>query len=232
MVGKTINHYKILETLGRGCLPPKEGLEMASSIGQILLPLVTLLIACGLPLYSAGSSPETSALTTSPAVPAVQECRYEGEPVSLKVVGISLVDFFRTISELSGLNFLIDPDVTGSLTLNVERVPWDQIFDAVLQSQGLVMRIEGNLVRISTQTKLIQELQTQGQLKQARLQAEETITVSRRLNYAIGTEIISTLQPLLSPRGTINVDSRTNTMISTDVPSAIERLLEITDSRE
>jgi len=205
---------------------------MASSIGQILLPLVTLLIACGLPLYSAGSSPETSALTTSPAVPAVQESRYEGEPVSLKVVGISLVDFFRTISKLSGLNILIDPDVTGSLTLNVEKVPWDQLFDAVLQSHGLVMRMEGNLVRVSTQIKLIKEQQAQRRLKQARLQAEETITVSRHLNYAIGTEIISTLESHLSPRGTINVDSRTNTLIITDVPSAIERLLRMTDSRE
>ena len=230
MVRKTISHYKILEKLGRGSLPPKEALEMASNIGQILLPLVTLLIACGLPLYSAGSSPETSALTTSSLV--VQESRYEGEPVSLKVVGISLVDFFRTISELSGLNILIDPDVTGSLTLNVERVPWDQLFDAVLQSHGLAMRIEGNLVRISTQRKLIQEQQAQRQLKQARLQAGDTITVSRRLNYATGTEIISILQQHLSPQGTINVDSRTNTLIITDVPSALERLLRITDSRE
>ena len=81
---------------------------------KILLPLVTLVIACGLPLYSANSGPETSALTTSPQ--AVQESRYEGEPVSLKVVGISLVDFLRTISELIGLNYLIDPEVTGSLT--------------------------------------------------------------------------------------------------------------------
>ena len=147
---------------------------------KILLPVVTLVIACSLPLYSANSAPEASALTPSPQ--AVQESQYEGEPVSLNVVGISLVDFFRTISELSGLNFLIDPEVTGSLTLNVEQVPWDQLLDSVLQSQGLVRSIEGTLVRISTQTRLIQERQIEGQLKEARLQAGETITVSRRLN--------------------------------------------------
>ena len=230
MVGKTISHHKVLEKPGRGPLPAKGALEVVSNIGQILLPVVALVIACGVPLYSASSSPETSALNTFPL--AVQGRKYEGEPISVKAVGISLVDFFRTISELSGLNFLIDPDVTGSLTLNVEGVPWDQLFDAVLQSHGLVMRMEGNLVRVSTQIKLIQEQQAQRQLKQARLQAGDTITVSRRLNYAIGTEIISTLESHLSPRGTINVDSQTNTLIITDVPSVIERLLEITDSRE
>jgi len=197
---------------------------------KILLPVLVTLIACGLPLYSASFGPEASPLTTSPQ--AVQESRYEGEPVSLKVVGISLVDFFRTISELSGLNFLIDPEVTGSLTLNVEQVPWDQLFDSVLQSQGLVRSIEGSLVRISTQTRLIQEQQIQRQLKETRLQAEEIITVSRRLNYATAAELLPILQSQLSPRGSINVDIRTNTLIITDIPSAIERLLGTTDSRE
>ncbi len=197
---------------------------------KILLPVLVTLIACGLPLYSAGSGPETSSLTPSPQ--AVQESQYEGEPISLKVVGISLVDFFRTISELSGLNFLIDPEVTGSLTLNVEQVPWDQLFDSVLQSQGLVRSIEGSLVRISTQTRLIQEQQIQRQLKETRLQAEEIITVSRRLNYATAAELLPILESQLSPRGSINVDIRTNTLIITDIPSAIERLLGMTDSRE
>ena len=197
---------------------------------KILLPVLVTLIACSLPLYSANSGPEASALTTSPQ--AVQESQYEGEPISLKVVEISLVDFFRTISELSGLNFLIDPEVTGSLTLNVEQVPWDQLLDSVLQSQGLVRSIEGSLVRISTQTRLIQERQIEGQLKEARLQAGETITVSRRLNYATAEELLPILESQLSPRGSINVDIRTNTLIITDIPSAIERLLGTTDSRE
>ncbi len=197
---------------------------------KILLPVVTLVFACGLPLYSASSGTEARPLTPSPQV--VQESQYEGEPISLKVVGISVVDFFRTLSELSGLNFLIDPEVTGSLTLNVEQVPWDQLLDSVLRSQGLVRSIEGSLVRISTQTRLIQERRIEGQLREARLQAGETITVSRRLNYATATELIPILESQLSPRGSINVDIRTNTLIITDIPSAIERLLGTTDSRE
>ena len=101
-----------------------------------LIPLICLMLACS-SVYPASPNPTPS---------AAQVGDYSGEPISLKVVGISVTDFFRTISELSGLNILIDPDVTGSLTLNVEQVPWDQIFDAVLQSQGLAKRIEGDHV--------------------------------------------------------------------------------------
>ena len=160
------------------------------------------------------------------AQPAVQS-EYQGEPISLKVVSISVTDFFRTISELSGLNILIDPDVGGTLTLNVEQVPWDQLFDAVLASQGLAKRIEGNMVRISTQGRLRSEQETQQQLKEAQLLAADTITVSKRLNYATGGEITTSLQPHLTARGSMNVDNRTNTLIITDIPSGLDQVNEL-----
>ncbi|MCK5351310.1 type IV pilus secretin PilQ [bacterium] len=148
---------------------------------------------------------------------------------------ISVTDFFRTISELSGLNILIDPEVGGSLTLNVEQVPWDQLFDAVLQSQGLAKRIEGNLVRISTQDKLRSEQEINQQLKEATLVAADTLTVTKRLNYATGAEISGTLEPHLTPRGSMNVDDRTNTLIISDVPfgiDAVTSLINILDVAE
>ena len=197
-----------------------------------LSQVLCLAVACSFPLYSVSSSAQAS-----PPVPqaAVQQSSFEGEPVSLKVVQISVSDFFRTISELSGLNILIDPEVSGSLTLNVEQVPWDQLFEAVLQSQGLAKRIEGNLVRISTQGKLRSEQEVSQQLKEATLLAADTNTISKRLNYATGDEILGSLQPHLSPRGSMNVDERTNTLIITDVPYGLEAvgdLIEILDVAE
>ena len=200
-----------------------------------LLVMTCLFVLCSTLLLYPGSASGPSAVPEAAAAPSPQTGPYGGEPISLKVVGISVVDFFRTVSELSGLNFLIDPDVSGSLTLNVEQVPWDQLFDAVLQSQGLIKTIEGNLVRISTQGRLRAEQLSQRELKQARLEAADTITVSRRLNYAEGDIILPTLQAHLSSRGTTNVDARTNTLILTDIPSAIEEvsgLVELLDVPE
>ena len=181
-----------------------------------------LSLACSFSLYLASPS-------------AQAQGPYEGQPVSLKVVQISVTDFFRTISELSGLNILIDPEVGGSLTLNVEQVPWDQLFDAVLQSQGLAKRIEGNLVRISTQDKLRAEQEISQSLKEATFLAADTLTVTKRLNYATGGEISGTLEPHLTPRGSMNVDDRTNTLIISDVPfgiDAVTSLINILDVAE
>ena len=136
------------------------------------------------------------------------------------------------MSELSGLNFLIDPDVSGSLTLNVEQVSWDQLMETVLESQGLIKTIRGNLVRISTQGSLRQEQQARRQLRQTRQEAAETITMIRRLSYASGSEIVPILQQHLSSRGTINVDERTNTLVITDIPSVIERVMGLTEREQ
>lgn len=187
-----------------------------------LTQVLCLAWACSFSLYLASPS-------------AQAQGPYTGQPVSLKVVQISVTDFFRTISELSGLNILIDPEVGGSLTLNVEQVPWDQLFDAVLQSQGLAKRIEGNLVRISTQDKLRAEQEINQSLKEATFLAADTLTITKRLNYATGAEIRGTLEPHLTPRGSMNVDDRTNTLIISDVPygiDAVTSLIKILDVAE
>lgn len=187
-----------------------------------LTQALCLSLACSFSLYLASPS-------------AQAQGPYTGQPVSLKVVQISVTDFFRTISELSGLNILIDPEVGGSLTLNVEQVPWDQLFDAVLQSQGLAKRIEGNLVRISTQDKLRAEQEINQSLKEATFLAADTVTITKRLNYATGAEIRGTLEPHLTPRGSMNVDDRTNTLIISDVPygiDAVTSLIKILDVAE
>ena len=160
---------------------------------------------------------------------------YQGEPVSLKVVDLALVDSFRVISELSGLNILVDPDIEGSITLNVVQVPWDQLFDIVLKSQGLRRVIEGNLVRISTRETLQKEEEANQALKRAAFLAADTITATRPLNYAVGKDLKDPLEKQLTERGRIEVDERTNTLIITDIPEStaeINRLLATLDVPE
>jgi len=155
---------------------------------------------------------------------------YKGEPISLKLVDVSLVDFFRTISELTGLNILIDPDVQGTITINVEEVPWDLLFETVLRSHGLERTIDGNLVRIASKKTLQAEEQNTQALKQAAFKAIDTVTVTSPLNYAVAETLAKALEKQLTTRGRIDIEPRTNTLIITDVRPSVERILALVKS--
>lgn len=178
----------------------------------------------------AGRGQEAAAMIQNPAA-QVRPAPYQGEPITLDLVDVSLVDFFRTISELSGLNILIDPEVKGQITIHVEEVPWDQLFEMVLKSHQLEKTIEGNLVRISTKAALQEEEEAKEKLKKAALLAADTLTVTKRLNYASGKDVVKTLeQQLTQERGQINVDERTNTLIITDITESVERISALIDT--
>ncbi len=195
-----------------------------SRYGSISFVLFLCLLFSPAPL-----APDTVTASTSASTGSVQTGSYQGEPVSLKLVDVSLVDFFRAMSELSGLNILIDPDVQGSITINVVQVPWDQLFESVLRSHGLLKAIDGNLVRIATRETIQEEEESQGDLKKAAFFAQDTVTITRQLNYATGIGILPSFENQLSQRGQINVDERTNTLIITDVRDSVDMIQGLID---
>jgi type IV pilus assembly protein PilQ len=136
-----------------------------------------------------------------------------------------LKDFFRLIHEISGLNVLVDPNVTGSVTTVLDNVPWDQALDIVLKNNGLDKVLEGNVLRIAKRDTLTAEQEAANKLAAARLEAAPLVTVFRPVNYAKASAIASLLKAWtgggLSKRGTVLVDERTNTLIISDVASQI-----------
>jgi len=52
-----------------------------------------------------------------------EQPKYTGEPISVNLKDVDLKDFFRLVHEISGLNIIIDPNVTGSVTMVLDSVP-------------------------------------------------------------------------------------------------------------
>ena len=50
------------------------------------------------------------------------------------------------IADFTGLNIITSDTVQGSLTLRLKDIPWDQALDIILQTKGLDMRKNGNVV--------------------------------------------------------------------------------------
>lgn len=156
--------------------------------------------------------------------------KYTGQPLTLDLVNISLVDFFRLMSEEGGVNIVMDPEIKGTVSIKVVQVPWDQIFDAVLVNNGLDRRVEGNLIRIATKATLQNEAKQEEALKKANLLAADLETRIKRLNYAKAKDFVEALKDQITVRGTVVVDERTNSLIITDIPSTVERVVKMVES--
>ncbi len=170
------------------------------------------------------------AQATTPATPAAPAAEakpvYTGEPVTFNLKDLDLKDFFRLIHEISGLNIIVDPNVSGSVTIVLDSVPWDQALDIVLKNNDLGKVLEGNVLRIARMSTLTSEQDAQTKLADSRINAAPLVTVFRPINYATAQAIQVILKSwtgggALTRRGQALVDARTNTLIISDVASQI-----------
>ena len=168
-----------------------------------------------------GSAPGAQALTAAASTANCNTGRYTGEPISVNLKDVDLKDFFRLIHEISGLNVVLDPGVTGTLTIVLDDVPWDQALAIVLQNNALQCQLSGNVLRIALPDTLRKEADAIRATQEAQALAIDRVTVTRYLSYAAAKNVVPTLKAFLSKRGDIISDDRTNSIIVQDIPSVI-----------
>src|SRR5215467_5435418 len=163
---------------------------------------------------------------TAPQVPTTPTPipQYQGELISIDIKDYDIKDFFRLISEISGLNIVLDPNVQGTITLKLTDVPWDQALDVVLKNFQLGGQLQGNVLRIATNGTLQGEQTAAKALRDAQELAVPLTTRTFTLNYTKSDAAATILGRLLSPRGTIIQDPRRNALIISDIPSQFGNL--------
>ena len=151
---------------------------------------------------------------------------FSGEKLSLNFQNVEVRSVLNVIADFTDLNIITSDAVGGSLTLRLKDVPWDQALQIILDTRGLDMRKNGNVVwiaprdELATKEKLMLESQAQiGELEAVR-------TESFQLNYQKALDVQTLLkspgQNVLSKRGSAVVDARTNTVFVQDVPTRLE----------
>ena len=153
---------------------------------------------------------------------------FGGEKLSLNFQNVEVRSVLNVIADFTDLNIITSDAVGGSLTLRLKDVPWDQALQIILDTRGLDMRKNGNVVwiaprdELATKEKLALESQQQiGELEAVR-------TESFVLNYQKAQDVQALLtsanQKVLSKRGSAVVDARTNTVFVQDVPTRLEEV--------
>ncbi len=72
-----------------------------------------------------------------------------GKLYSLRVREAQIQDVLLALAQESGENLVVDPEVTGTVTVNLNRVTLEQALEAILGQLGFSYRREGRIIRIS-----------------------------------------------------------------------------------
>lgn len=147
--------------------------------------------------------------------------KWRGERIDIELQDAPIKDVLLLFSDIGRVNIIAGQGVSGSVTMKLTAVPWDQALDIILRSLGLGMVREGNVIRVATQQAIDEERRKAVEAAAARVQLKPLETRLVPVSYATVDEMIPKVQSVLSPRGSVTPDSRTNTLIIMDVAENI-----------
>ncbi len=198
-----------------------EGITVVAAPGVTCTPSLFdggLEVACRAPPEPSGED--------GPAVPAEPAA---GPRVSLDFRDADLRDVLRILSEVSGLDFVLQPGVAGRVSLRLSEIPWEQALELVLRSQRLGHALEDGVLRVGAADELAAEIDERRRQREARELAGELTTFSRSLAYVRPEEVKEMLESRLSDRGSLIADQRTGTVLVADVESRVREIESVLD---
>lgn len=176
---------------------------------------------------------------------------YAGEKLSLNFQRVDVRDVLKVIADFTGKNIVVSDSVSGSVTIGLKDVPWDQALDVIMKSKGLDMRVNGSVISIAPAEEFAAKEKAQLTAEAERETLETLRTEVFTLKYqkamdfrnmllgggtgAAGatatTPTSSTsgstsgrMNRILSQRGSVTFDVRTNTIFVQDTPRKLDEV--------
>ena len=166
---------------------------------------------------------------------------YTGEKLSLNFQSIEVRSLLQVIADFTNFNVVTSDSVTGSLTLRLKDVPWDQALQIIMDAKGLGMKKNGTVLWIAPKDEI--DARAKKDLESiASLESLEPLqTQSFQMNYARAADIAAQItnsgggtsgtgggsSRFLSARGTAIPEPRTNQLFVTDVSSKLAAVQEL-----
>ena len=153
---------------------------------------------------------------------------YQGERLSLNFQSVEVRALLQVIADFTDLNIITSDSVSGSITLRLKDVPWDQALDIILQSKGLDMRKNGNVIVVAPREELAAkeklDLEARNQIADLEPLRAESFVVNYQKADDVRKLLVDGQQRMLSKRGTVVVDPRTNQMFVRDTAARLEEV--------
>jgi len=173
---------------------------------------------------------------------------YAGEKLSLNFQRVDVRDVLKVIADFTGKNIVVSDAVSGSVTIGLKDVPWDQALDVIMKSKGLDMRVNGSVISIAPAEEFAakEKAQLTAEAERETLETLRTEVFSLKYQKAMdfrnmllggggtsgggnapgmsGGSSAGRMNRILSQRGSVTFDARTNTIFIQDTPRKLEEI--------
>ena len=163
---------------------------------------------------------------------------YSGEKLSLNFQSIEVRSLLQVIADFTNFNIVTSDTVTGTLTLRLKDVPWDQALQIIMDAKGLGMRKSGTVLWIAPKDEIDERIKKDYEAALAIQKLEPLRTQAFQMNYAKAVDMVTQLTTsntgasgtsnrFLSERGSAIAEPRTNQLFVTDTASKLEEVRQL-----
>ncbi|RYH69196.1 MAG: type IV pilus secretin PilQ [Alcaligenaceae bacterium] len=162
---------------------------------------------------------------------------YSGEKLSLNFQNIEVRSLLQVIADFTNFNIVTSDTVTGSLTLRLKDVPWDQALQIIMEAKGLGLRKTGTVLWIAPKDEIDDRTKKDFESALAIQKLEPLRTQAFQMNYAKAVDMVTQLNTssggsgtsnrFLSERGSAIAEPRTNQLFVTDTAGKLEEVRQL-----
>ncbi|MDT8302641.1 MAG: type II secretion system secretin GspD [Sedimentisphaerales bacterium] len=177
-------------------------------------------------------------------MPVLDEPGMADELISVNFEQVDIRTVIKTVGDITGINFVIDDNVSGTVTLmSPTKIRMGELYgylESILEVRGYAAVPAENLVKIVPREDAAKRnLQVRvGSNPEDIPKNDSIITQIIPLSYADATEVSQIVQPLLATGSQMAIYTRTNSIVITDTSSNIHHIatiiqkLDVTGSQE
>ena len=111
--------------------------------------------------------------------------------VTMHVNELDVRQLLELLSRRSGLNILVSPKVSGTITANFENTSVEQVLKSVIKLANLVEKTEGKIHYLYTKGEIDEDAEF--------TKREKIMTRVYRLNYVRSDELLAMIRPFFEP---------------------------------
>lgn len=162
--------------------------------------------------------------------PFQEEKQLPTRRISLKMHEADIVAVLQAMARAADQSILIKSGVQGQVNISVENKPWNQVFEAILKTNGLSYAWEGDLIRVMGLEDMKNTLEIQDVQKRFQ-NVEPMVSHIVKIHYADARNLRENLVTFLSKgqdgaaRGSVVVDAHTNSLIIQGIESDIQNMI-------